>query len=69
MVAHVRLGTAIAFPPKPHLDHIGMPPDVVALRVEGLAPAAIRLVWRKQESSRATARFVHYATTAHAAAA
>lgn len=68
LMAHVRLGTAIAFLPRPHLDHSGTPPDVVALRVEGLAPAPVRLVWPEHETSPATARFVRYATTAHAAA-
>jgi DNA-binding transcriptional LysR family regulator len=67
LLAHVRLGTAIAFLPRPHLEHGGMPPDVAALRVEGLAPAHLRVVWAEHQTSLEVARFVRFATAAYAA--
>ena len=65
LIAHVRLGTAVAFLPRPYVDHRGLPADVVALTVRDLQPAKVRLVWAEQETSVAVARFVRDATTTH----
>jgi len=65
LLAHVRLGTAIAFVPRPHLEHSGLPSDVVALRVRGLTPARVRLVWAEHETSLSVARFAQYATSVY----
>jgi DNA-binding transcriptional LysR family regulator len=68
LLAHVRLGAAIAFLPRHHLDHGGKPADVVTLPVAALAPAQVWLVWAEHESSLRIARFVRYAEAAYAAA-
>jgi DNA-binding transcriptional LysR family regulator len=68
LLAYVRLGAAIAFLPRHHLDHGERPKDVVALQVEGMTPARVRLVWAEHETSMQVARFVRYATAAYAAA-
>jgi LysR family transcriptional regulator, benzoate and cis,cis-muconate-responsive activator of ben and cat genes len=65
LIAHVRLGTAVAFLPRPYVDHRGLPPDVVALKVSGLQPAKVRLVWAEDETSLAVTQFVRSATTGH----
>ncbi|BCJ52660.1 LysR family transcriptional regulator [Actinoplanes sp. NBRC 14428] len=61
LMAHLRLGTAIAFVPLVHVEHVGLPPDIAVLRVDGLAPCRLRLVWPEHETSPAVARFVRFA--------
>lgn len=66
LIAQVRLGAAIAFLPRYHVEHCVMPKDVVTLRVKGLSPAPVQLVWRERETSLAVARFVRQATEMYA---
>lgn len=66
LLAYVRLGAAIAFLPRHHVEHSVIPADVVALRVDGLAQARVRLVWREEETSLAVARFVRQAAESYA---
>ncbi|MFD2422064.1 LysR family transcriptional regulator [Amycolatopsis pigmentata] len=60
LLVQVRLGDGIAFVPRLMLDDIPLLPGVAVVRVNGLAPACLRLVWAEQRTSAAVDRFVKH---------
>jgi DNA-binding transcriptional LysR family regulator len=63
LVVEVRLGGGIAFLSQVMLDEIPLLPGVAVVRVDGLAPARLHLVWAEQQTSAAVGRFVRRAAT------
>lgn len=68
LVVHVRSGGGVAFVPLPMLEEIPTLRGVRLLRVDGLAPARVRLTWPAAQTSTRIARFVAACEKAEAAA-
>ncbi|MEU5701926.1 LysR family transcriptional regulator [Streptomyces aurantiacus] len=62
LVVQIRTGSGIAFLSQAMLDEIPRLTGVAVVRVEGLAPARLQLLWPEQQTSTAVARFVQHAT-------
>lgn len=58
LIVHVRSGNGIAFVPLPMVAEIPSLSGVRLVRVNGLVPARVRLVWRSDQTSTRVARFV-----------
>jgi DNA-binding transcriptional LysR family regulator len=58
LIVHVRSGGGIAFIPLPMVAEISLLPGIRLVRVDGLAPARVRLVWMSEQTSTRVARFV-----------
>ncbi|GAB3249915.1 LysR family transcriptional regulator [Kineosporia babensis] len=58
LFVHVGHGDGIAFMPLPMVQEVALPQSIRLIKVQGLAPARVRLAWRTEQTSIRIARFV-----------